>query len=99
MAYRTPHALFANAMQREAVKMVDKHSLSATLLLNSACPFFSAKNNAQKTKALARKLPWDLVRSLKSPLMMTDSTLIGSCIGRISFKKKKPLGGKNDTSL
>lgn len=98
MAYRTPHALFANAMQREAVKMVDEHSLSAALL-NSACPFFSAKNNAQKTKALARKLPWDSVRSLKSPLMMTDSTLIGSCIGRISFKKKKPLGGKNDTFL
>lgn len=65
--------------------MVRELSLPGVILPNSAWPC-SAKDSG-KTKALAKELPRNLVRSLKSPLKMTASTFIDNSV--FEEKKKK----------
>lgn len=72
--------------------MVKEQSLPGVILPNSAWPC-SAKDSG-KTKALAKELPRNLVRSLQSPLRMSASTFIDNSV----FGEKKNSGKKkNDT--
>lgn len=71
--------------------MVKEQSLPGVILPNSAWPC-SAKDSG-KTKALAKELPRNLVRSLKSPLRMSASTFIENSV----FGEKKNSGKKKMT--
>lgn len=69
--------------------MVKEQSLPGVIFPNSAWP--CSTKDSGKTKALAKELPRNLVRSLQSPLRMSASTFIDNSV---FGEKKKTLERK-----